>query len=104
MSTWMILRRGIYQLYQDWNRKRTPRAIVSAQAPAVPHMGSRSSEGSPYSLGNAFVENANMIAAQSDLFEQPGPMGLTQAEAIVTGSEEQSLIASIDKVQLSPFR
>jgi DNA oxidative demethylase len=31
-------------------------------------------------------------------------MGLTQAEAIVTGSEEQSLIASIDKVQLSPFR
>jgi hypothetical protein len=41
-----------------------------------------------------------MIAAQSDLFERAGPMGLTQAEAIVTGSEEQSLIASIDKVQL----
>jgi hypothetical protein len=44
-----------------------------------------------------------MIAAQSDLFERPGPMGLTRAEAIVTGSEEKSLIASIDKVQLSPF-
>ena len=31
-------------------------------------------------------------------------MGLTRADAIVTDSEEQPLIASIDKVQLSPFR
>jgi alkylated DNA repair protein (DNA oxidative demethylase) len=45
-----------------------------------------------------------MFAAQSDLFERPGLLGLTQAEAIVTDSEEQSLIASIDKVHLSPFR
>jgi alkylated DNA repair protein (DNA oxidative demethylase) len=45
-----------------------------------------------------------MFAAQSDLFEQPGLAGLAQAEALVTPSEEQALIASIGAVELSPFR
>jgi alkylated DNA repair protein (DNA oxidative demethylase) len=43
-------------------------------------------------------------AAQSDLFERPGLPGLTQAAAIVTGSEEQTLIASINRAELAPFR
>ncbi len=41
---------------------------------------------------------------QADLFEPPGLAGLTQADAIVTKSEEQALIAAIDGVELSPFR
>jgi DNA oxidative demethylase len=41
---------------------------------------------------------------QSDLFERPSLAGLTQADAIVTKSEEQALIAAIDGVELSPFR
>jgi DNA oxidative demethylase len=43
-------------------------------------------------------------AAQSDLFAVPRLPGLTQAEGIITQSEEQALIASIDTVKLSPFR
>jgi alkylated DNA repair protein (DNA oxidative demethylase) len=41
---------------------------------------------------------------QADLLERPGLAGLTQADAIVTKSEEQALIAAIDGVELSPFR
>jgi alkylated DNA repair protein (DNA oxidative demethylase) len=42
--------------------------------------------------------------AQSDLFAGPRLAGLTQAHGIVAQHEEQALIASIDAVQLSPFR
>ena len=45
-----------------------------------------------------------MSAAQSDLFDRPGLAGLELAEAIVTASEERALIASINRVELSPFR
>jgi alkylated DNA repair dioxygenase AlkB len=47
-----------------------------------------------------------VLGAQSDLFDRSRSYlaGLTQAEAIVTRSEEQALIASIDGVELSPFR
>ena len=45
-----------------------------------------------------------MSATQSDLFDRSGLRGLVQAEAIVTSNEEQALIASIDAVELSPFR
>ena len=45
-----------------------------------------------------------LSAAQSDLFGRPGLPGLTQAEAIISPSEEQALIAHIDGVELSPFR
>ncbi len=41
---------------------------------------------------------------QSDLFERPGIAGLAKAEAIVSPSEEQALIASINAAELSPFR
>jgi alkylated DNA repair protein (DNA oxidative demethylase) len=47
---------------------------------------------------------ANVFAAQSDLLDRPALAGLAQAEAIVTESEELALIASIDRVELSPFR
>src|ERR1700691_1550749 len=43
-------------------------------------------------------------AAQADLFVEPLPPGLSQAAGIVSPAEEQSLIASIDAVELSPFR
>jgi alkylated DNA repair protein (DNA oxidative demethylase) len=45
-----------------------------------------------------------LCAAQSDLFGRPGLPGLTQAEAIISPTEEQALIADIDGVELSPFR
>ena len=45
-----------------------------------------------------------MFAMQPDLFERPALAGLMQGEAIVTPSEEQALIASIDGVEMSPFR
>jgi alkylated DNA repair protein (DNA oxidative demethylase) len=45
-----------------------------------------------------------MPAAQSELFDRPGPAGLTQAKAIVAPSEECTLIGCIDEVELSPFR
>jgi alkylated DNA repair protein (DNA oxidative demethylase) len=41
---------------------------------------------------------------QSDLFGPPRLAGLTQAEALVTQTEERALIASIDSVELLPFR
>ena len=41
---------------------------------------------------------------QSELFARPRLAGLAQAEAIITPSEEQALIGSIDEVELSPFR
>jgi alkylated DNA repair protein (DNA oxidative demethylase) len=43
-------------------------------------------------------------AAQSELFERPALPGLKQAQAIITESEEQALIALIDQAGLSPFR
>jgi alkylated DNA repair protein (DNA oxidative demethylase) len=43
-------------------------------------------------------------AAQSDLFDRPRLAGLALVEAVVTASEERSLIASIDGVELLPFR
>jgi DNA oxidative demethylase len=46
----------------------------------------------------------NRIAAQPDLFAEPGLAGLSQAEAIVEPGEEQQLIAAIDAVDLSPFQ
>jgi hypothetical protein len=42
--------------------------------------------------------------AQSDFFDPPGLVGLSQAEAIVTPGEERALVASIEGVELSPFR
>ncbi len=45
-----------------------------------------------------------MSSAQSDLFDRSDLRGLAQAEAIVTPNEEKALIASIDAVELSPFR
>jgi alkylated DNA repair protein (DNA oxidative demethylase) len=46
----------------------------------------------------------NVSATQSNLFDRSGLPGLAQAEAIVTSNEELALIASIDAVELSPFR
>ena len=46
----------------------------------------------------------SLIAAQPDLFGEAGLAGLSQADAFVTASEEQMLIASIDAAELSPFR
>jgi alkylated DNA repair protein (DNA oxidative demethylase) len=46
----------------------------------------------------------SLISAQPDLFGEPGLAGLSQADAFVTASEEQMLIASIDAAELSPFR
>jgi len=46
----------------------------------------------------------SLIATQPDLFDQAGLAGLSRAEAFVTPSEEQMLIASIDAAELSPFR
>jgi alkylated DNA repair dioxygenase AlkB len=44
------------------------------------------------------------VYAQPDLFDRPDLPGLAQAEAAITKSEEQVLIAAIDSVELSPFR
>ncbi len=46
----------------------------------------------------------NPIAAQPDLFGEPRLAGLSRAGAIVTPPEECRLIASLDAVELSPFR
>ena len=46
----------------------------------------------------------NLIAAQPDLFGELSLAGLTRTDAIITRSEEQILIASIDAAPLSPFR
>jgi alkylated DNA repair dioxygenase AlkB len=45
-----------------------------------------------------------MVAAQSDLFAESRPSGLSQRLGIVSPDEERVLIASIDAVELSPFR
>jgi alkylated DNA repair dioxygenase AlkB len=49
-----------------------------------------------------------MRATQTDLFGIPRPMphmsGLSQADAIVTPTEEEALTAAIDAAALSPFR
>ena len=45
-----------------------------------------------------------LIAAQPDLFGEPRLAGLSQADGIVTPSEEQMLIGSINAAELSPFR
>ena len=45
-----------------------------------------------------------MSAVQSDLFDQPVLAGLAQGEAIIARSEEIALLASIDGIELSPFR
>src|SRR6266404_9984907 len=46
----------------------------------------------------------NLVAAQPDLFDDAGLAGLSQAGGFVTPDEEQTLIASIDAAELSPFR
>ncbi|TMJ42743.1 MAG: alpha-ketoglutarate-dependent dioxygenase AlkB [Alphaproteobacteria bacterium] len=46
----------------------------------------------------------NLIAVQPDLFGEAGLAGLSQAGGFVTPGEEQALIASIDAMELSPFR
>ena len=46
----------------------------------------------------------NHIAAQPDLFGEPRLAGLSQADAIVSPNEEQTLITSINAAELSPFR
>jgi DNA oxidative demethylase len=46
----------------------------------------------------------NLIAARPDLFGQSGLPGLSQAGDFVTPGEEQRLIASIDAVELTPFK
>jgi DNA oxidative demethylase len=46
----------------------------------------------------------NPIPGQPDLFDELHPAGFHQAGAFVTPGEEQMLIASIDAVELSPFR
>src|SRR5271166_5498143 len=46
----------------------------------------------------------SLIAAQPDLFSEPGLAGLSQAGAFVTPGEEQMLITSINAAELSPFR
>jgi hypothetical protein len=43
-------------------------------------------------------------AVQFDLFDKPHLEGLGQADGIITPSEERALIASIDGVELLPFR
>ena len=50
------------------------------------------------------MAKTKLSAAQSDFFERPRPAGLTQAEAIVTTSEEQALISCIEGIELAPFR
>ena len=46
----------------------------------------------------------DLLPNQLDLFDEPGLAGLSQARAFVTPDEEQTLIASINAAELSPFR
>ena len=46
----------------------------------------------------------NVIASQPDLFAEPILPGLSQAGAIVTPGEEETLIATIDASPLTPLR
>jgi DNA oxidative demethylase len=41
---------------------------------------------------------------QTDLFDRPGLAGLALREAVIAPGEERALIASIDALELSPFR
>ncbi len=41
---------------------------------------------------------------QTDLFDRPGLAGLVLREAVIAPHEERALIASIDALELSPFR
>jgi DNA oxidative demethylase len=45
-----------------------------------------------------------LLAVQPSLFHATPIAGLSQRDAIVTAAEERELIASIDAVELSPFR
>ncbi|MBV8521691.1 MAG: alpha-ketoglutarate-dependent dioxygenase AlkB [Acetobacteraceae bacterium] len=47
---------------------------------------------------------AKVLVLQSNLFNQPDLKGLKQGQEIVTPREERALIASIDAIDLSPFR
>ena len=58
----------------------------------------------PHRLDDTSPDQMNRIASQPDLFDQPRLAGLSQADAFVTPAEEQTLIASIDAAELSPFR
>ena len=70
--------------------------------------GERPSRVTPYGRRPADDRNqrqrSNVSAAQTDLFDRPGLAGLALGEAIITASEERALIASIDGVELPPFR
>jgi alkylated DNA repair dioxygenase AlkB len=46
----------------------------------------------------------SVMATQVSLFDEPALAGLSQADAIVSADEERRLTASIDAVELSPFR
>jgi alkylated DNA repair dioxygenase AlkB len=46
----------------------------------------------------------SLVATQPDLFSETGLPGLSQAGEFVTPGEEQRLIASIDAVDLTPFK
>ena len=46
----------------------------------------------------------NLSATQPDLFGEPRPAGLSQADAILTPGEEHMLITSINATELSPFQ
>jgi DNA oxidative demethylase len=50
------------------------------------------------------IPATDVLSVQSDLFDRPGLVGLTQAEEVITPAEERALIACIDQVELSPFR
>jgi DNA oxidative demethylase len=50
------------------------------------------------------MDQENVSAPQSDLFDRPGLAGLALAEAIVAPAEEVALTAAIDRAELSPFR
>jgi DNA oxidative demethylase len=55
-------------------------------------------------VNHHFAEELSVLTDQPDLFDAPRFAGLSQADGIVTAAEEQALIASIDAVELSPFR
>jgi alkylated DNA repair dioxygenase AlkB len=46
----------------------------------------------------------SLLGRQRDLFGEPAVPSLAQAEAIITPSEEQALIAAVDAAPLAPFR
>ena len=46
----------------------------------------------------------SIVVPQPDLFGEPALIGVSQANAIVTPDEEQTLIGEIDAAELSPFR